>query len=428
MLVVHLPVDHRRAACLPGTTALRHAPQARSRGPEGAERSELALDGAEGAWHPLLPQPALATIASPESEKIRQSEEAVRSLSATVTLLEGAVADKDKTIAGLQAGLRKAGTVPLDQPTATRLERSAGNDRRRATGVHTSKRSRLSLAAVGLTMVAIGAVAAALGWLKRAHEGAHGERSPEASVTAITSNAATPTPAAPLVRPDGGSPPANDEPPVPGPAPPDCPTETVLFERSVFKLLPPSDRPRWKGLRRTAAEVEAGAFCLDRRPVLQSEYQACVDEGVCRSLAAVPRAECDTSTPIPEARCVTWEEALTYCRWRWPGGTLPSIEQWEAAARVPSSYAGIEEPSLRKQQALVSEWVVDLYPPAVFRNPTLATQPASMRMTRRRPERSWAGNRPRNAWDRADGAKRMTILHFRCAQPATRPPANVTAR
>ena len=77
--------------------------------------------------------------------------------------------------------------------------------------------------------------------------------------------------------------------------------------------------------------VAVGNFWLTRTEVDVGAYQKCVQAGACSE----PDSSNDTCNwgrrqdhPV---NCVDWNQALDYCRWA--GGTLPTAEEWEYAAK-----------------------------------------------------------------------------------------------
>jgi formylglycine-generating enzyme required for sulfatase activity len=76
------------------------------------------------------------------------------------------------------------------------------------------------------------------------------------------------------------------------------------------------------------AEVFVPVFALDRTEVTVAGYAACVRQGACR---AAPELRLEGDEPNLPIERVTWNEAVTYCRWR--GGRLPTEAEWEKAAR-----------------------------------------------------------------------------------------------
>lgn len=87
--------------------------------------------------------------------------------------------------------------------------------------------------------------------------------------------------------------------------------------------------------------VTVPAFRLHRAEVTRADWLACEAEDACRRDQVVVAAEASGLDALDERSAqlpmggVTWAGAAGWCRWR--GGSLPSADQWERAARGPSS-------------------------------------------------------------------------------------------
>ena len=74
-------------------------------------------------------------------------------------------------------------------------------------------------------------------------------------------------------------------------------------------------------------EVRVDSFAVGRTEVTVAAYRRFI---VDRGIPAPWRQEPDSLLPITG---VNYSEALAYCAWKYPGGRLPTEEEWEVAAR-----------------------------------------------------------------------------------------------
>lgn len=77
-------------------------------------------------------------------------------------------------------------------------------------------------------------------------------------------------------------------------------------------------------------KVKLDAFYVDKYEVSNADYRECFIAGVCEPEVLHEDRPQDFNNPRQPVVFVTWGDAKTYCSWR--GGTLPTEEQWEAAA------------------------------------------------------------------------------------------------
>jgi len=88
---------------------------------------------------------------------------------------------------------------------------------------------------------------------------------------------------------------------------------------------------------RPVHRVHVAAFQIDATEVTTEAYAACVKAGRCPAPSTF-HASCNGLTSDVAAHpvnCVTWPMARAFCQWR--GARLPTEQEWEYAARGPSS-------------------------------------------------------------------------------------------
>lgn len=82
---------------------------------------------------------------------------------------------------------------------------------------------------------------------------------------------------------------------------------------------------------RPARKVQMRAFEIDRCEVTRRRYFNCVENGTCTSPLHKNKSSKKRSSPDLPVTGVSFVQAMEFCRWE--GKTLPTEDQWEAAAR-----------------------------------------------------------------------------------------------
>ena len=183
-----------------------------------------------------------------------------------------------------------------------------------------------------------------------------------------------------------------------------CPDGMVEFEAAQVRVLQPFPRRSWPSGPKQLPPVEVERFCLDRDPVLVSEYEACVRAGECPR-----RRDClDHPRNFP-VNCITWEDADAYCRWR--GGRLPSVVQWE---RTLLSGGNARAEPIRGTW----EWTTDPFPAPVLQRGPVKTLPDGSIWGYMALQKQFVpanGGRRMCSWHKVPADASRGNLSFRCA-------------
>ncbi len=126
------------------------------------------------------------------------------------------------------------------------------------------------------------------------------------------------------------TPPPEPPGPPPGPPGPPAPADMVSFPAGPFVMGCTGELPLCADDREPVRTITLSAFAIERRPVTQGQYAACVKAGGCEEPAEWAFFEPDEKAERPVVG-VTWTQAGAYCRWA--GRRLPTEAEWVRAAR-----------------------------------------------------------------------------------------------
>lgn len=196
--------------------------------------------------------------------------------------------------------------------------------------------------------------------------------------------------------------------------------------------------------------VTLAAFALDLKEVSNLQYTACLSAGKCTT-PATSSTSCTYGKSGKDAfpvNCVTYDQAVSYCKWAHGDGRLPTEAEWERAARstdarkypwgnsapdttranfaataskaVGSFVAGKSVDGLSDLAGNVSEWVSDWYDAAAYAvaaapNPTGPTG-STARVVRGGNYQSGPAGIRGGARGAEDPAKAQAGVGFRCAR------------
>lgn len=181
-----------------------------------------------------------------------------------------------------------------------------------------------------------------------------------------------------------------------------CPSGMIGFDGAEVRVIQPFPRRSWPSGPKVLPPVEVGPFCMDREPVLVSEYQKCVAVGACPA-----RNGCQGHPENYPVNCVTWSDAAAYCRWRDAG--LPRIVHWE---RTLLSSKVRPEPA-----SGTWEWTGDPFPaPVLERGPVKREEDGTVwgYMALQKLFRPRSTNRWMCSWHKAPALASRGNLSFRC--------------